>query len=694
MSGIAGIIHFDGAPVAPGLVERMTAAMAYRGPDGIRHWIRGSVALGQCMLCTTPESLEERQPLTNEDESLVLVMDGRVDNWETLRNDLLARGARLRDRTDTELVLRAYEAWGRDCLPRIDGDFAIVIWDARRREAFCARDRLGNKPFNYHWDGRTLAFASDAHAILRLPWIPERLNEGMVAEFLANEWLSLDETFWHGVLRLPQARRMTVDMRGPRVDEYWTPDLHANTHCTSDDAFAAHYRSLLGDTVRRMSRSAGPLGCEVSGGLDSSALLAVAEQLRRDARLLAPSLDAYTLAFADDSWANELVYARAVGAHLGIDVREIEPTRRSLDWYRRRAQTHRVFPGYPNGVMGLGIREEAAFRGSRALLVGVGGDEWLGGSRAYYADAVVGRHWRALFRCLAADRRDVGLMTSLWWLFRNGCVPLLPRQVRGAMRTIVAGPGSRARDRQTWLTPAMARELRERRVRFRAADAARTPRPSQYRQMQMLTSAFLAHARETEEALAAESGIELRRPFLARDLVEFAIAAPDSVRLRGRTDKYLHRLSMRDHLPEVVRTRETKAEFVITFRWHLRELESTLRDDIHRANSAWVVNGSVAQLPAKAFDPTQRNSPEWQLWTLFGCDALATARTRRGASAPVPECCTRVERSEERDAGREMPARHGTTYRAAAAQEALCQPDAEGVRQTARDDGSQVGADV
>ncbi|MDH5352769.1 MAG: asparagine synthetase B, partial [Betaproteobacteria bacterium] len=168
MSGIAGIIRFDGAPVEPGLVEKMTSAMDYRGPDGINHWVRGSVALGQCMLRTTPESLEETQPLANEDESLVLVMDGRVDNWEELRRELLARGAVLRTRSDAELVLRAYEAWGRECLAHVDGDFALVIWDARRREAFCARDRLGHKPLHYHWDGKAFAFASELHPLLGL----------------------------------------------------------------------------------------------------------------------------------------------------------------------------------------------------------------------------------------------------------------------------------------------------------------------------------------------------------------------------------------------------------------------------------------------------------------------------------------------------------------------------------------------
>ena len=184
MSGIAGIIHYHGAPVEPGLVEKMTNAMAYRGPDGINHWVKGSVALGQCMLRTTPESLEENQPLTNEDKSLVMVMDGRVDNWEELRRELLGRGAILRNRSDAELVLRAYETWGRECLVRIDGDFALSIWDARRQIVFCARDRIGNKPFHYHWNGNTLAFASDLHPILALPWWHRYLMKACWRSFL------------------------------------------------------------------------------------------------------------------------------------------------------------------------------------------------------------------------------------------------------------------------------------------------------------------------------------------------------------------------------------------------------------------------------------------------------------------------------------------------------------------------------
>jgi asparagine synthase (glutamine-hydrolysing) len=202
MSGIAGILDLKGAPVAQGLVEMMTSGMAYRGLDGSAHWRGSAAALGHCQFRTTRESLEETQPLATTDGSVVLVLDGRVDNYAELRRELVGCGARLRSVADAELVLHAYETWGTASLGRIDGDFALVIWDTRKREVFCARDRLGIRSLHYSWDGSRFVFASDLHAILALPGFAKRLNEGMLAEFLAAEFHSCDETLWDGVLRL------------------------------------------------------------------------------------------------------------------------------------------------------------------------------------------------------------------------------------------------------------------------------------------------------------------------------------------------------------------------------------------------------------------------------------------------------------------------------------------------------------
>jgi len=427
-----------------GLVERMTGAMPHRGPDGVQHWVGGAAALGHCMLRTTPESLEEQQPLRNEDGTVVLVMDGRADNWEELRRDLIDRGAVLRSRADAELVLRAYEIWGPDCLSHLEGDFALVIWDERRREALCARDRAGKKTFNYHWDGKALAFASEVHAILALPGVHAPLNEGLVAEVLADDWRSRDETFWKGVLRLPAAHRMTVSARGARPEPYWAPDLWETLPFTREEEYVEHYRALLTDVVRRMSRSHLPVACEVSGGLDSSAIFAVAEHLRRRQELPAPGIAGYCLAFEDDARAEERAYSRAVGEHLGVHIEECEATSRPTAWYREWARRYRELPGFPNGIMSLGLRQSARASGARVLLSGHGGDAWLGLTwpGAYYSEDLVAGRWREVLASFASDRRELGVGNAAWLLFRYGAVTLLPEGIKDALRA-VRWPGTK-----------------------------------------------------------------------------------------------------------------------------------------------------------------------------------------------------------------------------------------------------------
>jgi asparagine synthase (glutamine-hydrolysing) len=319
-------------------------------------------------------------------------------------------------------------------------------------------------------------------------------------------------------------------------------------------------------------------------------------------------------------------YARAVGKHLGIRVREVAPTHKPLSWYRERAMRARTFPSYPNGVMGLGIREQAAARGSRALIVGIGGDEWLTGSRSYYSDAVAARDWSMLANCLLADRKHFGSTRALWWLLRIGFVPFLPGRIMQPLRGLRARRTERRAEAQSWLTPPMMRRLSERRERSRFSVGRGQATVSQHRQMRMLVNPFMAHARDLEEGMAAEAGIELRRPYYHRTLVEFAFAAPEWLRMRGRIDKYLHRLAMEGYLPEYVRTRETKAEFVITFLWHLPELEEELSGGASPAYVDWVETDRIAMMRAAIGDPSRADSPEWNLWSLIGCIALGRRR--------------------------------------------------------------------
>lgn len=627
MSGIAGIIHFDGRPAEPGQVESMTAAMHYRGPDGINHWRKGNVALGQCMLRTTPESMEETQPLTNEDESLVLVMDGRVDNWEELRRNLLGKGAVLRTRADAELVLRAYEVWGRDCLARIDGDFALVIWDARNQQAFCARDRVGNKPFNYHWNGRTLVFASDLHAILPLPWVPAVLNEGMVAEYLAVDWQSRDETLWQDVMRLVPAHFVVVSASGLRPGQYWTPDLAAKLVYSSDDEYIEHYRALFTDVVRRMSRSNNPLACEVSGGLDSSAIFAVAETLRQQGGLLAPGLEGYTLDFSGDPDADEIEFCRAVGKHLGRAIHEVAPARMPLAWYQERARAYREFASFPNGAMHLNIYAEARQRGSRVLFSGTGGDDWLGGSPHYYAEALAGGRGGELLRILARDARKVGPATAAWWLVRHGMAPLLPDRIKQGLRAVAASRSGKEIAALPWLSENLKERLHHRRQEARHAEPNGTHRIGQQSQFRHLSDGYITLAREFTERQISAMGIEWRQPFWNHSIIEFAFATPEHLRLRAGEDKWLHRRAMTRLLPRCVVDRSTKAVFTMEFARNWSEMHRLMRDDILPRRLRWINAELVAEWVAT--DPQLDRFPWsegmlWMIWTLLGTDAVAT----------------------------------------------------------------------
>ena len=234
MSGIAGIIQFDGRRVQRAEIEKMTGAMVDRGPDGINHWVSDSVGLGHCMLLTTPESREENQPLANEDESLVLVMDGRVDNWLDLRRELIEHGAILRTRSDAELVLRAYEVWGEACVDRVIGECVFFVWDSRLQILFGGRDAAGTRHFYYHEGKGWFGFASEIKGLLTLGRIEQRLNKSRLVDYLLEEFERDDEigTFYQSIVRLPAGHAMRVGAGGVKTWQWCAAPANSSVRGT------------------------------------------------------------------------------------------------------------------------------------------------------------------------------------------------------------------------------------------------------------------------------------------------------------------------------------------------------------------------------------------------------------------------------------------------------------------------------
>ena len=176
MSGIAAAIYFDGRPAHPDTIRQMTAAMAFRGPDGIHHHVAGNAAIGHCNLASTAAAGAAIQPVVEGDGSLVVVLDGWLANYDELLVDLAAAGVNFRDKSDAWVCLHAYRTWGEDCARRLAGEFALVVWDKKNQSVFCAKDHAGMRPLHYHWDGHRILIASDIAGVLAAGDFPQTLD--------------------------------------------------------------------------------------------------------------------------------------------------------------------------------------------------------------------------------------------------------------------------------------------------------------------------------------------------------------------------------------------------------------------------------------------------------------------------------------------------------------------------------------
>ena len=612
MSGIAGCLRFDGGPPETVAVRTMADMMQHRGPDGITVWSDANVSLAQLMLRTTAETTSADLPLHCPDRSLSLVMDGRVDNWEDLRRQLTQMGVHLRSQSDAELVLSAFSCWGPACLSRIEGDFAFVLWDARARQAFCARDRMGQKPFYYHWDGRRFVFASELRPVFDALSETPGMNEGIVAEMLDNSWISRDETMWHGILRLAPGHAMTVDANGVQRTRYWQPETVPLLRHKSDADYAAHYRDTMMDVVRRVSRSHLPVGYDVSGGLDSSSIFAAADALTTTSRLPAPDILGFTMLFDVETDAYELDYAHAVGAHRRRSITEIPPTLAPLYWYLEESAHRMTIANMPNVLMHQGTYRGLQKRGGRAYLSGLGGDQWLAFGDAALAEAFQLGSWSMARDVLRSDLAEFGVWNSVWRTLRHGAYPLLPEAVRAHARRI-SPVRPEGHEPETWLSDRLQDILSERRDRAQNAWRNKTKglRVGLRQRLMAVESAYLQFGCELLDVTGQQAGVEIRSPFLNQTFLEFCLSLPLTQLRRGDTDRYIHRQAMVDLLPTKVLERTDKAEFSAA--------SAPVRDELVALSapktSDWVSEDDFKDVQESALDAyqTQYSWPEGML---------------------------------------------------------------------------------
>ncbi len=313
MCGIDGIVDYGSGYSVRDSVVRMTECIAHRGPDADAFFIRDNVGLGHRRLSII-DIEGGKQPFANEDSSLVLSYNGEVYNYRELRAELEKRGQRFRTASDTEVVLRAYEEWGKDCAARLQGMFAFAIADFKKREVYIARDHFGIKPVVYFFDGKRFAYSSEIRALTRLPGWCAEYDLDAVEQYLRLQYIPAPGTIFRKTLKLKPGHFMTVSMGEPkvRIEQYWEPKrATAPGRSLSDDALD----EVLRDSVKRHLVADVPFGAFLSGGVDSSLIVGYMSEL------LEQPVKTFSIGF-DDPGANELDHARVVAKHYATDHHE------------------------------------------------------------------------------------------------------------------------------------------------------------------------------------------------------------------------------------------------------------------------------------------------------------------------------------------------------------------------------------
>ena len=539
--------------------------MAKRGPDGIHHWQGGSVALGHCMLRTTWESREEHQPLSSDDGSLALVMDGRLDNRSELRTSLRKRGIEPRDVSDAELVLGAYRLWGTDSPHHLLGDFAFAVWDARESRLFCARDHVGARQLHYVLNHEFFAFASEDEALRGLPGVSGQPNEDYIANLFVPAFRNFDHqrSWLQDVGTLMPAHTIEAFPNGAiRSTKYWQLEPGNEDTYDSDEECAEAFLAVFQEATRCRMRAAGHVGAMMSGGMDSASIGAMVRKTLPEM----PSREFHTYsAIADDPDAC------------------VES--RSIKILTERCATRAHYVSVPsfNGMVGVGDLVDTAWskahpsensillpalmclaagrNSDRVLLHGVSGDVTMQVPNRYPAHLMRGGHWRRAWEeCRGASRNNTFLRgaSPFSLLLRNAWTAYVPSGARRLARGLFAKDAEKG-----WgvISPGFAAKVRLR-------DRISLPEPGEgHSPDEDIRQAHAKFLRSSQgvmlglagyDRVAARHGVELRDPWADKRVLEFFVRLPLKYKVRNGWTKFLPRTAFATDLDASVLWRSDK----------------------------------------------------------------------------------------------------------------------------------------
>jgi asparagine synthase (glutamine-hydrolysing) len=577
MCGIAGFFEPE-ERLSPAEQRRVLAQMCnvieHRGPDDEGFFVEDGVALGMRRLSII-DLFTGHQPISNEDSTVWIVFNGEIYNYRELRDDLIRRGHAFKTNTDTETIIHLYEEEGEACVSRLRGMFAFAIYDQRHRKLFIARDRVGVKPLHYALVGNRLVFSSEIKSLLQHPLVPRAVNLEAVSDFLSFSYVPDPHTAFRGIRKLPPGHTLTFKDGFLVTRCYWDfnyPEQATEAKVESEEYYIERLRELIAESVQMRLMSDVPLGAFLSGGIDSSAVVAMM------ARAMNRPVKTFSIGFTESSH-DELHYARIAARHFDTEHHEFIVTPdvcrivEEIIWHHD--EPFADMSSVPTYIVSKMAREHVT-----VVLSGDGGDELFAGYERYLID----RQRQRFERVPGFFRRNLMLRASRW----------LPRHVYGKnyLRNVSLEPGARYIDSISCFDEdkkqqLLSNEFRRTLSRYNATDKFTRlfAAPGSSERLDHLlyldSKTYLPGDIMTKvDRMSMAHSIEAREPLLDHKLIEFAQQIPARFKLHGSQTKSILKKAMRGIIPDEIIHRPKQGFGVPMQKWFKEDLREMLMDTL------------------------------------------------------------------------------------------------------------------